>query len=162
MITIDDLNTEFTVWSSEINIGTANTGSYNVSYRASHDTTLNSNDPLIGTVHVDNLAPFSVHESEWSGTFPYMDPGEYWIFWMIDSDNDVDELIDDGENDNIGLVSSYRLVVEEIPHPYMEWIRLWVDGIGVIPEGFPVARGNTLQIQARYYDAFIVTCSSSG
>ncbi|MHA1509856.1 MAG: trypsin-like serine peptidase, partial [Promethearchaeota archaeon] len=41
-LTIGDLNTEFTVWSSESNIGTASTGGYNVTYRASSDTTFNS------------------------------------------------------------------------------------------------------------------------
>ena len=76
--------TYFSVWSSERNIGTANTGGYNVSYYASVDSDITTSDYLIGKEYADDLSPFTYHDSNCSGVFPSNIPtGTYWVGWII-------------------------------------------------------------------------------
>ena len=145
--TLDHTGTNVTIWSSERNIGTVDSEDYYVKYYASIDTEITIDDYFIGTVYVDNVSPFTFHDSEWSGVFPDISAGEYWIGWIIDSNNDVTELIDDGESDNTVYKTSYKLSVEyslDNYNPIIEMTSAWVDGIGTLDQGAAVSQGEKL------------------
>ncbi|MFX1393724.1 MAG: S8 family serine peptidase [Promethearchaeota archaeon] len=100
--------TSFDVWCDIENIGTGSSGSFNVSYYASLDTTITDSDYLLGNDTLSPIMPGDYADSSWSGTFPSGVPdGIYYIGWIIDSDDDVDE---SDENNNIFYEISYTLL----------------------------------------------------
>jgi len=108
--TVEPGFTNFSVWSSERNIGTAISGSYEIQYFLFSDETLPAIYP-IGSVQVDSLSPFDFHDSMLTVIFPSDIPnGTYWIGWHIDSENSVSELIDNGEEDNFARAENKILV----------------------------------------------------
>ncbi|UCE05622.1 MAG: T9SS type A sorting domain-containing protein [bacterium] len=107
---------QFFVWNDVRNIGTAYSGSVNVSYYASLDPVIDSsNDLLIGTIEITSIPPFTWRDSEWIGVFPEPIPkGEYYIGWIIDPDDRVAEF---DESNNTAFVTVKRLFVRD---PYIE------------------------------------------
>jgi len=101
----------FDVWSDIRNIGTAYSGVFYVSYYASTDTEITASDYLIGVDEVPSITPFTWTDSDWSGTFPNIPAGNYYVGWIIDSTNIVDESRDYGEYNNVAYKSSYQLNV---------------------------------------------------
>jgi len=107
--------TPFSVWSDIVNIGTAESGIFQVSYYASTDTEITASDHLISTVSIPSIPPFYYLDSDWSGTFPIDIPsGTYWVGWIIDSTYVVPEPLDYGEDNNIAYKDSYQLTVESV------------------------------------------------
>ena len=105
---------DFDVWCDVENIGTVSTGTtFNVSYYASTDATITISDYLIGNDTVSSIAAGDWEDSSWSGTFSSgISDGTYYIGWIIDSYNVVNEL---NENNNEVYISSYQLLVDGTP-----------------------------------------------
>jgi len=102
--------TGFGVWSRVRNVGTTSSGGFYVSYYASTNTAITSSDYLIAKVYVSSISAFSYSDVSWVGTFPGGIPtGTYWVGWIIDSDNNVQEF---DETNNVAYKSSYQLVVQ--------------------------------------------------
>jgi len=103
----------FSVWSDIRNIGTADSGIFNVSYFASVDAEITTSDYLIGVDEVTSITPFTWANSSWSGTFPNIPARTYYVGWIIDSTDVVPEPLDDGEGNNVAYKDSPQLVVVE-------------------------------------------------
>ena len=73
------------------NLGTANAGSYTVTYRLSTDTDYDPGDTLVGDVVISGTNAFNNVTSNLSATVPSVAPGNYYLVWTIDSLNDVIE-----------------------------------------------------------------------
>jgi glutamyl endopeptidase len=97
----------FSVWCDVRNVGTAASGGFYVSYYASKNTYISTSDYLIGTDYVSSISPFTYGNSGWSGSFPSIPDGTYYIGWIIDSGSDVTEF-DEGNNK---AYKTYKLVV---------------------------------------------------
>lgn len=107
--------TSFNVWSDIRNVGTAESGSFQVSYYASIDAEITTSDYLIGVDEVTSITPFTWTDSDWSGTFPIDIPGgTYYVGWIIDSTSAVTEPLDNGEANNVAYKDSYQLTVESV------------------------------------------------
>jgi V8-like Glu-specific endopeptidase len=150
--------TYLTIWSSERNIGTANSGGFNISYYLSTDTEITASDYLVGTVYVDLISPFHYRDSEWSGIFPMGIPnGTYWVGWIIDSADAIPELIDDGENDNTAYKDTYQILVEPAPvvntDPSVDWIEAWGYPGGPLAPGGEVSSGSIIRLYSQVSDA---------
>ena len=105
--------TDFELECKVRNLGTVSSGQLTVSYYASVDTTYSKDDYLIGMDVISSLSPTSSTDSRWSGTFPEEIPsGEYYIGWIIDVDNTIDEF---NENNNWNFIWSRRLLVDATP-----------------------------------------------
>lgn len=104
--------TTLELWQGVGNLGTNNSDVFTVSYYLSTDTTITTDDYLVGTVTVDNVTPFNYNNLTWSGTVPGSVPdNEYYVGWIIDSSDDVPELVDNGEANNVGIEESGKLTV---------------------------------------------------
>lgn len=83
------------------NNGTLATGNYTVSFYASTNPTISTSDALIGTVSLGAVDPFNWDTAAWSGNFPSLANGTYYIGWVIDSGGVVGEFL---EGNNTGFV----------------------------------------------------------
>ncbi len=112
-VLIGPSSSDFKVWCEIQNLGTAWTETFSVSYFASIDTCISQEDYFIGKDTIMNVLPTRSSYSNWSGTFPdYIPSGSYYIGWIIDSNNDVDEFF---ELNNINYISSSKLIVDKTP-----------------------------------------------
>ena len=91
--------TGFTVSNGIRNVGTANSGTYYVHYYASTNTYISTSDHYIGSSGPESTpAIFSNTDSaSWSGTFPNIPGGSYYIGWIIDGNGNINEF-DEGNN----------------------------------------------------------------
>ena len=95
------------------NIGTANSGSFYVSYYASTNTTISAADYFLGKVLVSSITPFSKKDADLTGSLPNNIPeGSYYVGWIIDSDKASDEF---NENNNVTHKTSPKLTVTAAP-----------------------------------------------
>lgn len=92
------------------NIGTAQSECFNVTYYASNDTSISSTqDFKIGSTTTCNVTPFTSKDSKFSGSIPSTIPnGTYYVGWIIDSENEVDEF---SESDNREVITNTKLTV---------------------------------------------------
>ena len=105
--------TDFEVACKVRNLGTISSGQFTVSYYASADTTFSKDDYLIGMDVISSLSPTSSTDSRWFGTFPEEIPsGEYYIGWIIDVDDTIEEF---NENNNWDFIWSRKLLVDATP-----------------------------------------------
>jgi V8-like Glu-specific endopeptidase len=82
--------TSFSAWSDILNIGTAASGSFYVSYYASTNTTISTSDYLICKTLVSSTSPFDRNDASCSTIFPDTIPsGTYYVGWIIDAENNV-------------------------------------------------------------------------
>ncbi len=107
---------QFEVWNDVRNIGTYRSGDVTVSYYASLDAEIESNNDLfIGTLQVSSIPTFSWRDAGWSGIFPEAIPaGEYYIGWIIDPE---DQILEFNESNNTAFIASKKLVVVD---PYIQ------------------------------------------
>ena len=106
----------FSVWNDVRNRGTEYSGDFTVSYYCSTNTTISTSDYLIGTYTLSSIRPFREKVSAWNGDFPSNIPtGNYYVGWIIDSNDDVPELRDSGEDNNITRCEDGTLTVYWIP-----------------------------------------------
>lgn len=110
---------QFNVWNDVRNIGTAPSTPLTVAFYASLDPVIDAKtDFLIGTTEIESLPPFAWRDSNWSGIFPEAIPaGEYYIGWIIDSENQVMEF---NESNNLAFITSKKLLVKD---PYIEILK---------------------------------------
>jgi len=99
--------TAFTVWADIENIGLKSSESCNISFYASTDTNITTLDTYLGSDTLSVLTNGSFGYVEWSGTFPNITLGTYYIGWLIDVKDDVDE---GNENNNKAYISSILTV----------------------------------------------------
>jgi V8-like Glu-specific endopeptidase len=91
------------------NRGIVETGAYTVSYYASTDTTITTSDYLIGVTVAPSITAKSFGRVSWSGAFPTVPTGNYYIGWIIDASNSVSEL---REDDNVACYTSTQILVD--------------------------------------------------
>ncbi len=105
--------TEFEAWCKIRNLGTSSANNIKVSFYASKDTTFTKADYLIGFDIIPSLSSTASKESFWSGTFPDNIPsGNYYIGWIIDADNSIDEF---NEYNNYNFIWYSKLLVDATP-----------------------------------------------
>ncbi len=104
--------TTFTVSNDVRNVGTDTTGGFWVHYYASSNNFISTADYYIGSDYLSSMAPFSEQTASWSGTFPDIPAGDYYIGWIIDKDNNVDEF---DENNNKAYIATKRTVLGSPP-----------------------------------------------
>ena len=103
-------STTFLATSSTRNIGTANSGSFNVAYYASADQITSQTDYMIGLGSRGVLTPYSSGTTGIYLTFPtHIPDGRYYLGWIIDSSFQVTEF---REDNNTGINSSERFCVD--------------------------------------------------
>ncbi|MFX1286913.1 MAG: CARDB domain-containing protein [Promethearchaeota archaeon] len=108
--------TQFEIYCDVKNQGTATAISFKVEFYASTDGVISTSDYLIGSKTVTNLDGFDYSEADWSGLFPSNIPeGSYTLGWIIDAENNVDEL---DEGNNIVTINNVKLEVHK-PIDYM-------------------------------------------
>lgn len=99
----------FSSWSDVRNIGTANSGSFHVSYYASTNTTISASDYLLGHDFTSSIAPFTWADSSLNVSFSSSIPdGTYYVGWIVDGLGAVAEF---NEGNNSAFVSDQTLVV---------------------------------------------------
>ena len=129
---------QFKIWNDLRNVGTATSAEITITYYASVDNEIDLNvDFVIGTNSIDPISPFSWRHSEFNGIFPENIPsGEYYIGWIIDSENTSEEF---DEENNVALLDSKILIVKP---PYFAFL---------IPNGgevFEIGKNNIIKWQA--------------
>ena len=102
--------TDFEVWCDVQNLGTYPLILSTVSYYASNDTIITDKDYLIGVDEIGSISSTYSRDSSWAGKFPSgMDSGTYYIGWIIDVDNTIDEF---NENNNVYYIESSQVLVD--------------------------------------------------
>jgi V8-like Glu-specific endopeptidase len=102
----------FNVWCDVRNIGTASSGGFYVAYYASTNNFISTYDYLICEDYVSSIDPFNYRDSNCSVSFPSnIPPGTYYVGWIIDSRDNVNEARDNGEDNNTAYKDSYQLTV---------------------------------------------------
>ncbi|MHA1477338.1 MAG: carboxypeptidase regulatory-like domain-containing protein, partial [Promethearchaeota archaeon] len=92
--------TTFTVNSNIRNIGTASSGNYVVHYYASSNNYISTSDYYLGSSGTESTDTFNGDNTDaatWTGTFPNIPGGNYYIGWIIDGNGNVNEF-DEGNN----------------------------------------------------------------
>ena len=80
------------VYSDIRNNGTAESGSFDVSVYLSTDNIISAADSLLGTVSMSSISPGAWANADLvDATVPALSPGQYYVGWIIDSNNDVSE-----------------------------------------------------------------------
>ncbi|MDZ7965447.1 MAG: trypsin-like serine protease [Nostoc sp. DedSLP03] len=76
------------------NNGTAATGTFSVSFYASTDTNITDNigsHYLIGNTTISSINPFNSGTATWSGAFPNIPIGNYYVISFLDPTNSIQE-----------------------------------------------------------------------
>ena len=107
--TVKSTTSSFQVACDIQNTGIVETGIYSVSYYASTDTTITTSDYLIGATTASTIRAKSFGRVSWSGAFPTVSTGNYYIGWIIDASSSVAEL---REDDNIACYTSAQILVD--------------------------------------------------
>ena len=108
--------TNFEIFCDVKNTGTATASSFRVSFYASEDLTISPEDNLIGTKEIYNLQPFDSSSADWSGIFPSETPeGYYYIGYIIDSENSIEEI---NEINNNVIIGYSRITVRNPLMPF--------------------------------------------
>jgi V8-like Glu-specific endopeptidase len=104
--------TSFTVSNGVRNIGTTATGGFYVHYYASTNNYISVSDYYIGSDYITSTAAYNSKTATWTGTFPEIPEGDYYIGWLIDKDDNVDEF---DESNNQAYITTKRTVVGAPP-----------------------------------------------
>ena len=92
------------------NIGLVSVGTFGVSYYLSTDSTVGTDDFLLGTDVITSLDVDSYVESTWSGLLPIsVQDGDYYVGWIIDPSNSINEY---NENNNKLVIESEMILVD--------------------------------------------------
>lgn len=93
------------------NIGFTPVGTFEVSFYLSTDSTVSTNDFLLGTDVITSLDVDSYTESTWSGPLPTsIQDGNYYVGWIIDPSNIIDEF---NENNNKQIIETEMVLVDK-------------------------------------------------
>ncbi|NGX49951.1 MAG: Extracellular metalloprotease [Candidatus Anoxychlamydiales bacterium] len=92
------------------NIGFISAGTFEVSFYLSMDSTVTTNDLLLGTDIITSLDVDIYIESTWSGPLPAsIQDGNYYVGWIIDPSNNIDEF---SENNNKQIIETETVFVD--------------------------------------------------
>jgi len=101
----------FSIYTDIRNSGLANSGSFNVAFYASTNTTISTSDYLIGAKNCGPINAGAWLDCDWSGSFPSSIPaGTYYVGWIIDSNNVIAE---SNESNNTAYKTGYQLTVTQ-------------------------------------------------
>ena len=107
--------TNFEIFCDVKNEGTAAASSFDVSFYVSENSIITSSDYLIGSITINILEPYSYAASDWLGEIPTEIPdGSYYIGWIIDSENVIQEVNEDNNN----VLLSDPMIEIKSPAPY--------------------------------------------
>ncbi|MBM3334347.1 hypothetical protein FJY63_06775 [Candidatus Sumerlaeota bacterium] len=125
---------QFKAFCSVRNIGTTTALNFDVAFYASADQNITTTDSLLGTVRIAKLDPFTYIDTTVTATFPTgIPPGLYYVGWMIDRGNVVDEI---NEDDNTAFLPT-RITVSSPPD-------LVIDTVSIAP--LYGAKGSQVQV----------------
>lgn len=135
--TTAEVSDEFAVLGEpfEISVDVPNLGggdcasAWDLTFYASRDTIIGSNDDEIGTARVPGCQGYGTIPVTWSGSIPEdIPPDDYWITWIADtaSTTSLGEIGEWDESDNEGLFYHHKVAIA-LDGPGDE---LWVDGWG--------------------------------
>jgi V8-like Glu-specific endopeptidase len=133
------------------NVGTASAGGFDVCFYASTNTTITTSDHLIGSVYLSSLSSFTWANADWSGSFPSIPVGTYYVGWIIDCGGTVTEF---DEGNNVAYIDSPQLtVVCPVPADpsnclasdgtYCDRVRVTWNDNSNNEDGFEIVRGTT-------------------
>ena len=106
--TVEPGVTAFSVFADIENIGIKASETCNVSFYASLDTNITTSDYYLGYDAVIPILNGTYFDATWAGIFPNMTDGSYYIGWIIDVNDDVDE----GNEENNQAYILTQLIVE--------------------------------------------------
>ncbi|KKM67041.1 hypothetical protein LCGC14_1475140 [marine sediment metagenome] len=116
--------TSFTVWSDVRNRGTASSGGFYIYYYASINTFISPIDYFLGSDYISSISPFNYRDSSWTGVFPASVPaGNYYIGWIIDSPDWVDEF----DEINNKAYETSQITVNPPPPPPSGYIEVQIN-----------------------------------
>ncbi|WP_455393251.1 CARDB domain-containing protein [[Eubacterium] cellulosolvens] len=104
--------TNLEITNSIVNLGTGDANSFKISYYASSDRAITSSDYLIGTSTISSIDALTYYDSFWQGTIPKIPNGEYYIGWIIDENDDINEFDEDNNN---AYITSEKITVDGSP-----------------------------------------------
>jgi len=108
---------QFHVFCDVRNIGTTTALGFVVSFHASADSVITPLDPLIGTVFVPSVEPFTYVDVDWRGSFPAsIGRGSWYVGYILDSSDNVAEY-----DENNTYVLPNRLIVGTPPNLQVVW-----------------------------------------
>lgn len=99
----------FYVSGDVVNSGDADAGGFYVDFYASTNLTISTFDLLLGSVYVGGVPDGATAELDLSGPLPYVPAGTYYVGWIIDDADAVNE--SDETNNTVVLPSSSTLTV---------------------------------------------------
>ncbi len=100
------------------NVGTASSGNYYVHYYASTNDYISTFDYYIGTSTLESTLAFGTDGATFTGTLPDIPAGLYYIGWIIDNDDTVDEF--DETNNRAVFASQKTILGAPPPSGYIE------------------------------------------
>ncbi|KKN22164.1 hypothetical protein LCGC14_0918060 [marine sediment metagenome] len=106
--TVESGVTAFSVFCDIENRGLKEAESSNVSFYASLDTDITKTDYFLGYDALSPLLNGTYIDASWAGVFPNIPNGSYYIGWIIDVNDDVDE----GHEENNQAYILTQLLVE--------------------------------------------------
>ena len=110
--------TSFSVNCDVENIGTASSGGFYVHFYASTNNYISTSDYLIGYTYVSSISAFNYADVSWSGTFPEIPAGQYYVGWLIDQADTRDEF--DESNNQAYISSKITVIGAPPPSGYIE------------------------------------------
>ncbi|MDZ8139279.1 MAG: trypsin-like serine protease [Nostoc sp. DedQUE04] len=99
------------------NNGTAATGTFSVSFYASTDTNITDNigsHYLIGNTTISSINPFNSGTATWSGAFPNIPIGNYYVISFLDPTNSIQEF-DESLSSNQKVFKTLLTVTNSTP-----------------------------------------------
>ncbi|KKN03841.1 hypothetical protein LCGC14_1103680 [marine sediment metagenome] len=116
--TVESGVTSFSVFCDIENRGLKEAESCNVSFYASLDTDITKTDYFLGYDALSPLLNGTYIDASWAGVFPNIPNGSYYIGWIIDVNDEVDE----GHEENNKAYILTQLTVERPPAAVSEVI----------------------------------------
>ncbi|NEO49251.1 MAG: trypsin-like serine protease [Moorea sp. SIO4A3] len=94
------------------NNGTAASGNFDVNFYASTDNDVTNSSGshwLLGSDTINSLDPFDWDYATWSGSFPNLNPGSYYIIGFIDPSTSIDEFDDSAASNQVVFDSTIQV-----------------------------------------------------
>ncbi|KKL86108.1 hypothetical protein LCGC14_1948040 [marine sediment metagenome] len=99
------------IYSEIENIGFSSVGAFEVSFYLSTDSTVTTGDHLLGTDTITSLDVDSYAWASWSGQLPAsLQDGNYYVGWIIDPSNTIDEF---NEDNNKQVIETETVLVDK-------------------------------------------------
>ncbi len=147
--------TNFQIISAIENLGSIDSGIFNVSYYISPDSTISTSDELIGSEIYFSIGSNNYRNLSYIGRIPIsLSDGNFYVGWIIDSNNDIDE---SDETNNKGLCLTSLSIIERpsesplIIFPIILLSFIGIVGVGLILTVFIIRRRNNYKTRIQSF-----------